>query len=119
MELAATIISITLALGLFFVGFLFVANEEKAFAATEHEPVALPKVMGGRYFGLGAIILGLLWLGNHAALAIAFAVGAFLGFFDGVVTYRVGGLARGQVIVGVAALILSILFAILSPEMVS
>ncbi len=103
----APLVTGLLAAGLCAMGVVFIANTRLGFKLSGHEEIALPAVMGGRYIGLAAIVVGLLFMRDYPALALAFAVGAGLGLFDGVVTARAGGSARGHVVVGVFAALLS------------
>ena len=111
----APIVTSLLAAGLCAIGFVFIANGQLGLRLSGHERIALPAVMGGRYLGLAAIVAGLLFMNDYPALAMAFAVGAGLGFFDAVVTARAGGSARGHFAVGVLAALLSLYYFTVAP----
>ncbi len=110
LAMTAFVATVLLALGLFAVGMLFITDQNRGFLMTGHERASLPAVMGGRYLGLGMMISGLLAMGEYRALGFAFAIGAGLGFFDAVVTSRVGGSARGHFVVGLIAAVLSLYY---------
>ncbi|HMQ58453.1 MAG TPA: hypothetical protein PKE65_07885, partial [Rhizobiaceae bacterium] len=73
-----SLLSLLLAAALAVLGVLFLVNPKMAFALSAHEPQALPAVMGGRYLGLAAIVVGLVIMADWPALALAFAIGTGL-----------------------------------------
>lgn len=108
MDLFLIAVSMLLASVLAGLGVLFLTAPQKAFEMSGHVERALPMVMGGRYFGLAALIIGLLILGNWQALALAFAIGAGFGFFDGIVVRRFDGSSLPHFGAGAVSAVLAI-----------
>ncbi len=96
---------VTLLIGVLFLvlGFLFTTNGEKGMEIAGHQPSALVKVMGGRYFGLAIVIFGLYLVGSAMSLAVVFVAVSFLGFIDALFTSKAGGDPKGHFVVGVIA----------------
>jgi Domain of unknown function (DUF4267) len=112
MGLAGTtlILAMVLAAILALLGILFLFSPSRAFAVSGHENAALPGVMGGRYFGLAALIFGLLWLEDLKALTLAFFIGAGFGFLDAFLTLRAQGKMLPHLLAGLVSLGLALAF---------
>jgi hypothetical protein len=93
------------------LGLLFIVTPLRAFGLSGHVTAALPGVMGGRYIGLGAIIAGLLAMGDDKALSLAFAIGAGFGFLDAVLVRGHSGRMTPHLAAGIASAVLSAAFA--------
>ena len=109
---AAVVLAAILAL----LGVLFIASPNKAFSLSGHEQAALPAIMGGRYLGLAALILGLLVLRDNLALALAFSIGAAFGFFDAWATAKVGGKLAPHLGAGLVSAALAVGFFLQTPS---
>ena len=117
-ELSARILpwaAVVLAAILALLGVLFIASPKKAFSLSGHEQAALPAIMGGRYLGLAALIIGLLAFGDRIALALAFSIGAGFGFFDAWATAKVGGKLASHLGAGLVSAALAVGFYLQTP----
>lgn len=98
------------------LGVLFLVSPERALALSGHELRVLPGVMGGRYLGLAAIIIGLVLMGDEPALVLAFAIGAGLATLDAVLVGQAGGRRLPHVAAGLVSAVLAIVFWIRSAD---
>ena len=109
------IAALVVAVVLLVLGFMFIFNKQLGLQYSAHEEASLPGVMGGRYIGLAAIIIGLMVMGNIQGLVLAFAIGAGFGLLDGILVSRVGGKAFPHIIAGLISAVLSIVYWKLIP----
>lgn len=90
------------------LGFVYLTENKDQIVQTGHTIEGMTQVVGGRYFMMAALILGLYFFADRASLGVAFACFAIVAIADILIERRHGGKLYPHAIAAFASVVMSV-----------